>query len=349
MARRWTAGLKNVLVVIVSLSCVAVTLEVATRVYSRFFFPRMMEMDDQLGWSHARNRQKTFVNEAGETILVRQNSLGLRGPEYDLSGSSNSTRVVVLGDSFTEAVQVSEGDSFSGRLQVLRPELQVLNAGVGGYSNVQEYVYLGLYGELLDPDIVLVAVYDNDLVDNCLSYYPSFGPRPYAVASTSGIEIVEELRTDDFGRFVLRLPFWNQLNQHSYFYSFLNSRVYQQFRAEEMRALNQAELRRIEACGQFEVMAGVLNLLDRRTRGLGAALRAVYIPSARDASAGLSEASDRFMAICAREGFRCLSLLEELHAAINGGTQVYFERDIHWTAAGHAVAAVAIADFLTAD
>ena len=32
-----------------------------------------------------------------------------------------------------------------------------------------------------DPDAVVLMFYDNDLIDNCLSYSPGLGPRPYAV------------------------------------------------------------------------------------------------------------------------------------------------------------------------
>src|SRR6185312_10459264 len=142
MAGPWTAALKNALVVLIAVFCAAGALEIATRVYSGFAFPRMMEIDDRLGWSHARGREKSFVNEAGESVLVRQNSLGLRGPEYDLAAHSGLTRILVLGDSFTEAVQVSEDDSFAGRLRSSKPGMQVLNAGVGAYGTVQEYVYL---------------------------------------------------------------------------------------------------------------------------------------------------------------------------------------------------------------
>ena len=50
MAGPWRAAFKNALIVVISLSCAVAALEVATRIYSRLFFSRMMEMDDRLGW-----------------------------------------------------------------------------------------------------------------------------------------------------------------------------------------------------------------------------------------------------------------------------------------------------------
>lgn len=46
--------------------------------------------------------------------------------------------MLVLGDSFTEAIQVGEVDLFTSQLEVLHPNVEVLNAGVGGYGTVQE-------------------------------------------------------------------------------------------------------------------------------------------------------------------------------------------------------------------
>src|SRR5262249_50059101 len=138
---------KNLLLSAVSLVVVAILLEIAVRGYSYFAFPKMMEIDDQLGWRHAENREKTFVNELGESALMRQNNYGLRGADFDPAQSSGKSRVLVLGDSFTEAIHVSEEQSFVGRLNKLHPELQLLNAGVGGYGTVQEYLYLDLHGK----------------------------------------------------------------------------------------------------------------------------------------------------------------------------------------------------------
>src|SRR5262245_19666114 len=187
---------KNLSISALSLIILTILLEFAVRGYSHFAFPKMMEIDDQLGWRHAEKREKPFVNELGETVLMRQNNYGLRGADFDPAQSSGKSRVLVLGDSFTEAIHVSEEQSFVGRLNKLHPELQVLNAGVGGYGTVQEYLYLDLHGKLIRPAAVLLAIYENDLTDNCLSYYPSFGPRPYAFASGGSVTLVKELQPD---------------------------------------------------------------------------------------------------------------------------------------------------------
>jgi hypothetical protein len=59
-------------------------LEGFVRVFSLIFYPKMMVLDDRLGWKHARNVEKTYVNEYGKEILVRQNAYGHRGMAREL-------------------------------------------------------------------------------------------------------------------------------------------------------------------------------------------------------------------------------------------------------------------------
>jgi hypothetical protein len=82
---------------------------------------------------------------------------------------------------FSERVHVRDEELFSFDLEEINSNVEVINAGVGGYGMVQEYLYLTGEGLAFRPDIVLLLFYENDLSDNCLSYYPAFGPRPYAV------------------------------------------------------------------------------------------------------------------------------------------------------------------------
>jgi hypothetical protein len=104
----------------------------------------MMVLDDELGWRHEVDVRKTFVNADGEDILVVQNAYGHRGAPPRADRPPGSRRILALGDSFTEGVQVGEADLFTARIAAAEPTLEVLNAGVGGYGTVQEYLYLAL-------------------------------------------------------------------------------------------------------------------------------------------------------------------------------------------------------------
>jgi lysophospholipase L1-like esterase len=79
-------------------------------------------------------------------------------------------RIVSLGDSYTVGYEVEADETFAAVLERKLVEagvnVEVLNAGVSGYSNAEECLYLER--ELLGyaPDLVLVSFYVNDLVDN---------------------------------------------------------------------------------------------------------------------------------------------------------------------------------------
>jgi hypothetical protein len=122
----------------------------------------------------------------------------------------------VVGASFTEGVQVGEDDLFTALLERSNLRLEVLNTRVGGYGTVQEYLYLETAGLKHNPDLVLLMVFENDLADNCLPVYPSFGPRAYAVLNAQSVEIVRDPDSQEFLKYTLPVPFANALNQHSY-------------------------------------------------------------------------------------------------------------------------------------
>src|SRR5437879_5430634 len=121
----------NVSIVVLSLVTFVLMLEGGLRVYSEFVFPKMMVIDEKLGWRHAADVSRTFVNEHGEKVLVSQNAFGHRGKHRATQNPSGLFRILALGDSFTEGVQVDENDVFTNQLELADPHLEVLNAGVG--------------------------------------------------------------------------------------------------------------------------------------------------------------------------------------------------------------------------
>lgn len=103
-------------------------------------------------------------------VQVRSNSLGLRGPEVVLPKPPNCYRVLALGDSFT----FGWGVDFDGAWLVrMARELQatdgrsveVVVAGIPGWSPPHEFVYLEQRGLELQPDLVLWQLCSNDLLE----------------------------------------------------------------------------------------------------------------------------------------------------------------------------------------
>jgi len=335
---------KHGVLLLFSLMLCALVLEGGVRLYSLFFFPRMMQLDDELGWKHVPNVSKEFENELGERVTVVQNAYGDRGPERPLGKTPGKYRILVVGDSFTEGVQVGEDDLFTAVLERSDPHLEVLNTGVGGYGTVQEYLYLERTGLKHNPDLVLLMVFDNDLTDNCLPAYPAFGPKPYAERHGAAIEIVRKPDAQEFLKYSIPVPFAQQLNKHSYFFYFLNTTVYQRLRGDRMRELIKQDMQSTDACGRYPVIFGVIDKVRALTEAHGARLALVLIPTREQALKGASPSLQPIAQFCAERGMACLSLVDRLAREME--SKPYLPTDIHWTKAGHRIAADEIARFL---
>lgn len=100
-------------------------------------------------------------------IRALTDSKGFRaGSMTTTAAPTNCTTVVGLGDSVTWGTSVNAEDSFLGLLSrrfrdIGRP-VQFINAGVVGYSTVQEFLFLKHRVLAMDPDLVLVNLCSND-------------------------------------------------------------------------------------------------------------------------------------------------------------------------------------------
>jgi lysophospholipase L1-like esterase len=108
---------------------------------------------------------------ADGTWHFRINGQGMRDErEFAKTKPAGTKRILSLGDSFTIGYEVHAHETFSAVLEhELRASgraVEVLNAGVSGFSNAEQCLYLER--ELLDyqPDMVVVSFFGNDLVDN---------------------------------------------------------------------------------------------------------------------------------------------------------------------------------------
>jgi lysophospholipase L1-like esterase len=117
-----------------------------------------------------RLRPGLRIEQAKNTrmIDVRTNSLGLRGPELSVVKPERTFRVLAVGDSCTFGSGSRTDQTYPWKLQeILRaehPELgvEVVNAGVPGYTSYQARRYLEVEGFRLAPDAVVIAVGFND-------------------------------------------------------------------------------------------------------------------------------------------------------------------------------------------
>jgi hypothetical protein len=125
-----------------------------------------------LGWFHAPNAAGIVYSEYGEyRAPVRINARGLRDREIGYDNPANAFRILVLGDSFVEALQVPLEATFTSQMETLltsteRP-VEVINAGVGGWGTDQEATFFAIEGFRYQPDVVLLCFFPhNDVLNN---------------------------------------------------------------------------------------------------------------------------------------------------------------------------------------
>jgi hypothetical protein len=111
-----------------------------------------------------------FLPQYGHAVSF--NSAGMRDREHTLAKPAGVFRVLLMGDSFMEALQVPFEASLPSLLerslsQQTGRQVEVVNAGVSGWGTDDELRYLTDYGLKYDPDLIVVAVtLHNDISDN---------------------------------------------------------------------------------------------------------------------------------------------------------------------------------------
>lgn len=157
-----------------------IVMELALRLIPRQQLDAMMEkstrlqlyqFDPEIGWRLRPDAHYVHTTREDVPIQVETNSLGLRDEEHLYRKPSGLYRILILGDSFTEALDVTLKESFPFRLeqclnQKLATPIEVINGGVSGYGPIEQYLFYMDEGIKYQPDLVLLATYvGNDLND----------------------------------------------------------------------------------------------------------------------------------------------------------------------------------------
>jgi len=157
---------------------------------------------DEIRGVALRPGKEGWYRREGEAYL-RINSLGYRDDEHEIAKPVGTYRIAVLGDSFAEARQVAQEDTFwslmgrdLGTCSGLNGKpVEVLNFGVGSYGTTAELLTLRKDALRFSPDLVLLAFFPgNDLQDNSKELSLAEGwrmPRPVYVHS-NGILVLDQ-------------------------------------------------------------------------------------------------------------------------------------------------------------
>jgi len=313
---------------------------------------------------------ETGQQHAGRAMTVTTNGLGLRGPAASSEPAPGTLRVLVVGDSFVFGLGIADDETLPVRLEAhlaerLAVPVEVLNAGVPGWAGDDYLLFLRSRGYALDPDLLVVAVMDNDVPD-LLWKRPVPDAEGLPVRTRSVLRVVSpegQLRYLHAGDAPLPDPPFPEsawLADHSMLYHWVRYRVLKAWYEHATGETGQELARRAgpPPTGPLEGLTA-----DELARGLqsGSAFRLRYqrhllAAIADDAAArgipvswlrvahrqaGGDPEEGGFAADCHAAGERCLDTARLLPS--RGRDRFFLEGDGHWNARGadHVARAVA--------
>ena len=179
MGNVFRSALLLLIAIIVGVTAMEVILRVAGISY-----PLFTQADEWTGFA-LRPGVEGWQTDEG-TAYVKINDVGMRDRQHAKEKPAGTFRVAVLGDSFAEARQVEEDETFwklmEGQLQTCageRKTIEVLNFGVSGFGTTQEFLQLHHRIWEYHPDLILLAFTTGNDVRNNSAALEGKGEKPY--------------------------------------------------------------------------------------------------------------------------------------------------------------------------
>ncbi len=171
--------------------------EVALRALG-YSAPVWYQPDPQLGWTLRPGAAGWYTGE-GRT-WVKVNLEGRRDRDTLLEKPPDVYRIAVLGDSYSEAMQVPREQAFWALLPArlaacgfaAGKRIEVLNFGVSGYGTAQEYIALETRAMRYRPDLVLLQFTNGNDVKNNSFALDEEDHRPFFMLGKDGALRIDE-------------------------------------------------------------------------------------------------------------------------------------------------------------
>jgi lysophospholipase L1-like esterase len=351
---------------------------------------RFWEPDPVLGVRLVPGRSGWWTQEDREFLVyVQINKQGRRDVERPVQKAAGTFRILVLGDSFVEALQVPLEAAFPRVLEAslaagepVAP-VEVISAGVSGHGTASELLFFEREGRRYQPDLVVLAFYPgNDVKNNSPTLEDRFTP---VYGADGALERVEGQWREEASGWRARLP-----RLQAYLYA----RQMVLLRRPDLAAqLADLGLIRAEAIRQAPQWDGVpldygvyatplapewedawtrterlLDQMREAVRESGATFVVLILsireqtypeswkeivaayPAMHSRQWDLDAPQRRLEAWCARREVPCVSLAAAFRgAAARGSEFLHYPREGHWTPVGHRLAAEVLEDFLRQD
>lgn len=379
----------HLIIVVLSLVVTLIMLEAVARFIPLWPDP-ISDFDPELGFAHVPGAEGWWVNiavpfEFGTYVTI--SSQGLRDREFDLEKPAGVTRVLLLGDSVVDGLEVPLENTFAKQLERRFREsgrdVEVINGGHYGYGTDQELLFYRHRGRQFQPDVVVLCFMTNDIENNFS--VESLGPKPFFELGPDGkLQLknfpVTPPEASDLSRPSLPERVKQTLYTHSKLYRFTGYQTKRHLPglrsflmelgimddAGELGAVLQTEYSKY--AGPYEAVTSdyyergwtltqaLILQLKKEVESSGAQFVMVimpdprqFAPEARTPGWNATKWNDRLASLCADAGMRCLDLYPIFRSLVPQGQNelLFYPRDGHPTSEGHLRIAEALYDYLS--
>jgi lysophospholipase L1-like esterase len=329
---------------------IALTLSVAAavligEVVVRLVAPQPLQhvqLDDQIYFVNRPLARFTYARESEFSVDVTYNAWGFRGPVPAPSPAPGVTRILLIGDSQTEGLQVRYNETYGsvlGRdLERLLPgrRFEIVNLAVSAYGTHQEVLTLRRYAARVQPCWVVLGFYPgNDLGDNMRL--------PLVAEDAGGVRLAEH-RFSFTHRLWLGAKVWLASVSHLYTLSVWQIKALLSGSLLARAGVLEPASPAVEGSRPLRLTEQLLLIARRDTRSLGAQFVVLIIPERSqvlrpDASppSGEDDIERQFVSWFNREEMLHVEALPALRAARQRGESPFFQRDGHLNPTGHRV------------
>jgi len=301
----------------------------------------IMEVDKELGWlptaGYAFDGNKRDASGQPKSV----NSI-IDAERFQAFGDvmSDRPKILIVGDSFTQAVRVPREETYYAVLERMLPA-EIFAFGTNGYSTLQEIMIAERYVPTIKPSILLLQFHFADFYNNSveletLSWRYNNGLRRPFLRLDGRIEYVLPRRlasvrefTTNHSRVIYFL--WNQWDS------------FWARRGDPIQSEIEQETSYVESYRDAVKITG--QLFRRLKEGVGEQTRVIVF-----ATDNRQPYYDDFRQLIRESGLESIEEVPQAFAQVDAERAGVFSADgIHWGIDGHHIAATAIVSYLTSE
>jgi lysophospholipase L1-like esterase len=367
----------RLMLIVLSLAVALIMLEAVARLIP-LWPDKISDFDPELGFAHIPGAEGWWVNIAWPfefRTYVTISSQGLRDREFDLEKPAGVTRVLLLGDSLVEGLEVPLEDTLGRQLERISREsgrdVEVINGGHYGYGTDQELLFYRHRGRQFQPDVVVLFFMTNDVESNLSA--ESLGPKPFFELGPDGkLQLKNFPVTPPESPDLSKASFPERVKQtlytHSKLYRFTAYHVRQDLPGLRSFLMELGIMAQTGEPGPYEAITSdyhergwaltqaLILEIEKEVESSGAEFVMVTVADFQQFAPGAetpvwndTKWIGRLESLCADYGLQCLDLFPTFRSLVAQGRNetLFYPRDGHPTSEGHLHIAEALYGYLS--